>query len=468
MADLFSVLSTSATALNAQQSVTSVISNNLANVDTPGYSRQTANLQSSSLDMLGGVVLGGGVTVSNVTQTRDRFVEAQLPSSQGAAAFSQAQSNSLTAVDALNASNSSGISSALAAFWTSMQSLSQDAGNASLRTGAVTATQALASSFNSTSSSLDAARSGLDTQIIGSLTQVNTLSQQIATLNTQIRGASAGAQPPNDLLDARQNAQDALVALTGAQVVRDAQGDVSLSLGTGLALVSGESAAKLSTSPDVSNGNHVAVFATLADGTGPVSVSNAAIGGQIGGWLSARDGALKTAATAIDQLAYDVARAVNTATTSSFALNGSAGQALFTIGSSAAGAAGSISVNNAIVNDESLLPTKGTSTAGAGDATGLANLINVQSQAMSGGQTAATTLATLTSQFGSETQQATANAAADQASLTHLTTLRASASGVSTNEELVNMQRAQSAYQAMSRVITTTQAMLTALMAIAP
>jgi len=466
MGDLLSILSTSANALNTQQSVAQVASNNLDNVDTPGYSRQTANLSSSTLDVLGGVVLGGGVSVTNVTQTRDRFVEAQMPGAQGAAAYTQAQSDALTSVDVLDASNADGISSTLSQFWTALQSLSQDAGDSSLRTGAIESAQQVAASFNSTASGISEAQTGLDSQISASVTQVNTLSAQLATLNTQIRGGTVNGQQPNDLLDARQQVQDQLVTLTGGQVVTDAQGDVNITLGDGTALVSGETSATMAAVPDPTNNNHLAIQITRADGTGPVAESDSSIGGQIGGWLSARDGALQTAANSVDQLAFDFANAVNTAHSSSYGIDGSTGNALFTVGSTAAGTAASITVNSAIVNDPSMLATMGSSTAGDGDATGVQSMLNVENAAVSGGQDPSDALAALTAQFGSSTQQATANSTADAATLTHLTTLRSSASGVSSDEELVNMQRAQSAYQAISKVITTAQTMLDALMAI--
>jgi flagellar hook-associated protein 1 FlgK len=467
MGDLLSILSSSATALNAQQSVAAVASNNLDNVDTPGYSVQTANLSSSPLDVLGGSVLGGGVTVGSVTQTRDRFIEAQLPGAQGAAAYSQAQSDSLTAVDALNASTSGGLSQSLSAFWAAMQSLSQDAGNSSLRTAAIASAQQVATAFNSTASSLTQAQDGLDSEISASVSQVNTLASQMASLNQQIRVASSSGQAPNSLLDQRQSVQDQLVALTGAQPVTDAQGDVSLALPGGDALVAGYAAATLTAAPDPTNSGHIALSLTSADGSSAKSIPDASMGGQIGGWLSARDGALATAASSIDSLASDFANAVNTAHAASYGTDGSTGNNLFNVSATVPGAAASLTVNSAIVNDPSMLATAGSATAGPGDASGLATLLAVQDQSLpSSGQTPSDDLATITAQFGASTQAATSNAAQDQASLSNLNTLRASASGVSSDQELVNMQKAQSAYEAISKVITTAQTMLDALMAI--
>lgn len=467
MADLLSLLSNASTALNAQQNVAAVASNNLANINTVGYSRETANLEAASLNVLGGVVLNGGATVGSITQTRDRFVEAQLPGAMGSASFSQAQSDSLSSVDALNTSNTAGLTSTLSAFWSAMQALSQNTSDSSLRTAAVAAASQVARSFNTTTAALSAAQTGLDTQVAGSVTQINSLAKQMASLNQHIRVASSHGQQPNALLDARQTVQDQLVALTGATPVTDVQGDVSLALPSGDALVSQDGAATLSTFVDSSNGGHLGVQMKRTDGTGPVTLPDASVGGQVGGWLSARDGALATAQTSINKLATDFSTAVNSAHSAAYALDGSTGRALFTSNGTASQTAASLSVNSDIASDPTLLATKGTDTAGNGDSSGLATILSLQATALSTGQDASDTLATITAKFGSSVSDATDISTQDAAALNHLTTLRSSASGVSSNEELVNMQRAQAAYQAMSKVITMTQTMLDALMTIA-
>ena len=469
MSSLLALLSNSAVALDAQQGVAAVANNNLSNVDTPGYSRQTANLQAASMNVLGGAVLGGGASIGSITQTRDRFVEAQLPGAFGASSFSQAESGSLSSVDALDTNQSGGITDSLSQFWAALQSLSQDAGNQSLRTAAVSSASQVASSFNQTYSALNEAQTGLDTQVQNSLSNVNSLAQQMAALNKQIRVATGAGQQPNALLDQRQQLQDQLEQLTGAVPVTDAQGDVSLVLPQGDALVSTDAAATLSAQPDASNGGHVSLYIVRTDGTGPAALtsgqSDSAIGGQLGGWLQARDGALGSAMSSLNTLATDFAKAVNAAHSSSYGLDGSTGNDLFPFPGTGP-AAEQLGVNCAIVSDTDLLATKGSSSAGAGDASGLATLIDVQSSALASGQTPSNAMATITAQFGSAAQNASNQSTQDQTTLGQLTNLRSSASGVSSDEELVNMQKAQAAYQAISKVITTTQTMLDALMAI--
>ncbi len=166
--------------------------------------------------------------------------------------------------------------------------------------------------------------------------------------------------------------------------------------------------------------------------------------------------------TGLDTLAWDLAGAVNAVHQSGVDLDGNAGQALFTV-SSASGAAGQIAVNAAIVADPSLLATR-QAAGGAGDSSNVLALLATQSTALSNGLDATATLARITSAFGTSAASASAACEVDAALKTHLVTLRSSASGVSTDDELVEMQKTQRAYEAISKVITTTNSMFDTLL----
>src|ERR1700748_3725271 len=148
MADLLSVLSNAASSLGAARGAAQTASNHLENVNTPGYSRQTAVINELPAYKFGGSFIGGGSTLSTVIQTRERFVESQLPTALGHAAFCSAQSSNLGGVTALGPSSDSGVGVSLGNFYSAMRALSQNPSDNSLRQTAVAAAQALASSFN--------------------------------------------------------------------------------------------------------------------------------------------------------------------------------------------------------------------------------------------------------------------------------------------------------------------------------
>jgi flagellar hook-associated protein 1 len=461
MASLLGILSTGGTNLNTAQGQLSIANNNVSNVNTPGYSKETAEVVSNP----GSAPWDpNGVQISTVTQARDRFLEAQLPASLGQSSFSQARSDGLGSVTALDPSSTSGISTALSAFYASLSALSQNAGDPGLRTAVISAAQTLTTAFNQASQQITAARSGLDTQAQGSLTEVNTDAKQVAALNQQIRTATASGTDVNSLLDARQQLQDKLAQLTGVTPVTDAQGDVSLALPGGQLLVSGDFAGSLSALPDPTNQGHLALQLTSADGKGTATLAGSAIGGTIGGELNVRDGALLSTGNSIDQLASDFGNAVNAASENGYALDGTSGHDLFTVGAQL-GAAGRIAVSSDVAADPSLLAAAGSATGGAGDATNLLAIQATQDQALSTGATAGTAFGNIVSSFGSAAASATAQAQQDAAINTHLTTLRESVSGVSVDEEMINMQKAQRAYEAISHVMSTTTTMLDTLMA---
>src|SRR6185295_16566094 len=250
------------------------------------------------------------------------FLERQVPNALASKGWSSTETDALSAVSALDPEAAGGLGSALSAFYSSLRAISQNPADPALRRAAVSATQTLTRSFNRTSMAIEDARSGLDDKISGIVDEVNTTASNMASLNAQIRTARAGGAEPNDLLDARRRLQDKLTELTGATPVTNKQGDVSMALPGGTALVSDDRAAQLQTIPDSSNRGHLTLRMIRADGSGPVSLPTSAAGGALGGSMSARDGTMGAASTALDTLAFDLANSVNAVHSAGFAQDG--------------------------------------------------------------------------------------------------------------------------------------------------
>jgi len=468
MTDLLAILNQSATSLSAQQALAATASHNIQNASTPGYSRQTAVLQTTlPADQVGGAWIGRGAQLQTVVQSRDRFLEAQIPAQLGLSAQSAATSAQLASVSALDPVASNGLGSALDGFYAALRAMSQNPSDPGLRLAAVSSASTLARSFQSTRSSLEATRSGADAGVAADLQQANSLAAQVADLNGQIRAARGSGAPPNDLLDARQKAVDELARLTGVSPVPTSEGDVSLVLPGGAALVSGVEASTLGSRPDPANAGHLAVTLTGPNGQAQAFTG---IGGAVGGALAARDGALKDAVDGLDTLAWDLGATVNAIHQAGFGLDGTTGDAIFTVGAATAGAAGAIAVNAVLAADPRRLAAAGAATsptsAAPGDVTALQALLATETTALSGGLSAQDGLARITSDFGVAARAASSLADHDAAMHDNLLTLRESASGVSIDEELIALQKAQRGYQAISRVIQTSSAMLDTLMSL--
>lgn len=463
MADLLSILSQGATSLGAHRASTATASHNLENANTPGYARQRANLEATlPSQFIGNAFVGRGVNLNTISQARDRFLEAQVPGALASAARTDAESVALQSVHALDPELAGGVGESLAAFFTALRALSQNPGSGVLRQGLLDVSKTLAQSFNRTATAIDQARDGLDSKIDGLVTQVNSMAQRMAELNRSIRTARANGAEPNDLLDARQRLQDDLATLAGATPVPNAQGDVSMVLASGTALVSEDHAATLSVLPDPTNRGHLAIEITLADGTGPIPVNLTS--GTLGGVLDARDVSLRNAEDSLDQLAYDFGNALNGVHQAGFALDGSTGHDLFTVSATALGAATTLVVDAAVAGNPDLLAASSTAAGVPGDGTNVFALIALEDSPLSTGRPAEGTLSRIIADFGSATQRAEAMAAQELALRDSLISMRESASGVSIDEEMVEMTRAQRAYEAVSKVITTADQMLDTLM----
>jgi flagellar hook-associated protein 1 FlgK len=461
--DLLSILSSSGTSLAAHRAAVAVASHNIDNASTPGYARQRADFEAVAPGDAGvGGFIGSGVRLANVTQVRDRFLESQIPASLAGASRSSAEAGALEAVSVLDPQAAGGLGDALSNFYSSLRALNQNAGSTVLRQSAVSAARSLTTAFRQASSALEQARSGLDSQVQGKILEVNQLAQEVAGLNGAIRTARATGSEPNDLLDSRQKALDRLAELAGAVPVPDGSGDVNVTLGGGFALVTGDMAGSLQTIPDPSNNAHLALRAVPPGSSTAIAVPPGGAGGEIGGAIDARDGALATAVNRIDTLAFDLAGAVHQA---GFGLDGLSGRTLFDVGTSARGAASRIAVSAPVAGDPRTLAAASSAAGLPGDATALQAILATERQALGAtGLDPTSTLSDITSQFGGATRSARAISDQDGSLRDHLQSMRQAASGVSIDEELLALQKAQRAYEAVAKVIQTSSEMLATLM----
>jgi flagellar hook-associated protein 1 FlgK len=462
MSDLLQILSAGTASLAAQRAAVATASHNIQNANTPGYARQRAVIEATlPAERVGGAWVGQGARLQTIQQARDRFIEAQLPGYLGNAARSQVAASALEAVSALDPEGPGNLGDALGGFYASLRALAQNAGDAGTRQAALGAARTLALAFNRTRAGLEDARTGLDARLAGSLDEVNGLAASVARLNGEIRAARAGGAEPNDLLDARQKAVDQLATLTGAAPVATSDGDVSLFLPGGTALVTSMSAATLSAVGDAANAGHLALRIAQPGGA-PRAL--AAVGGELGGLLDARDGALEDAVSGVDALAFGLAGTVNAAHRAGYGLDGATGRDLLDAGPSADGAAARLSVAAAILQDPARLAASSSATTLPGDGGNALALVETERQAASGGLDPFAALARVTSAFGASAQRLAAAASQDAALKDHLVTMREATSGVSIDEELIEMQKAQRAFEAISKVIQVSNEMFDTLL----
>ena len=185
-------------AMAADQGALEATTNNAANVNTPGYSRQVPILEETPPVVLGNLTIGTGVSLTRLESIRDPILQLRIQQESGQQGQLNASVGALNQAQTLFTAGASDIGAQISNLFSSIAQLSTDPSSISLRQGVLTAASNLTSTFNNTASNLAAQRSSLDLNVVQSVREVNTLTQQIAGLNGQITtlqnvGRDAGA-----------------------------------------------------------------------------------------------------------------------------------------------------------------------------------------------------------------------------------------------------------------------------------
>ncbi|WP_348269319.1 flagellar hook-associated protein FlgK [Edaphobacter paludis] len=448
MGTLTSLMDLAGQALMADQNALNITANNVGNQNTPGYTREVVNWQPTDAVTLSGTSYSTGITSTAVSQ-RDRILEqrvqqqTQTQSQSGALESALQQVQNIVGLSSTSTSASStALGSAVDGFFNSLSTLEGNPSDDSTRQSVLTAANNLTSVFNSAANQLAQVGTGLDQQVGTVVGQVNALTKTIASLNQQI--ASTSTSPSGDagaLEDQRQLAITQLSQYVGLNQITTESNGITLTTANGAALVSGSQSFALSTTSVAGKTDVVA---------GGVDVTSGLSGGQLGGVLQARDQELPTYASALDNLAYGIGTAVNAQNALGTDGNGNLGAAIFSLPASAPGAATSIQVATSDPHAIAAAAT-GQGSSGNGNAVAMANLATANTVA---GQTATGFLASFLGGIGNDTAGATTDNAAQQATLTQLTSQRNSLSGVSLDEEASNLTQYQRSYEAAAKVFS--------------
>jgi flagellar hook-associated protein 1 FlgK len=446
MGSLGSSLSIAVQALNAASGSLQAANNNIANADTPGYTRQIAILQEVAPTTDGNLSVGSGVVLEGYQSVRDEVVQTQIQQETTAQSGANAELTSMQQIQPTFTTSTQDIGTDMSTLFSKISSLSTSPSSASSRQAVVTAGQNLATAFNTASNSLTSQQSGLNTQVTQDVSQINQLTQQIAALNPQIVAVKGTTQDGGTLEDQQNQLVLKLSALTNVTVTQSSNG-ITLSTGNGTPLVLGSQSFALQTKTsstgmtDVLDKNGTDVTSTLTSG-------------DLGGTIQTRDTTIPGLLTQLDTLANQFGAAFNAAQATGYDQNGNAGQNFFTIPTTVAGSAGSISM---AITSSSQIAASSDGTSGSNG--NLVNLSAVQTTKQASGQTPGDAYANLVYQVGSLTSNANAESTATTASLVQLNDQLNSVSGVSIDQESANLITYQTAYEAAARVVSTIQSL---------
>ena len=444
MFSLSGAISNALSALQAQQGALNVTSNNISNVNTPGYSLQRAVFIETTPISDGSLQFGTGVTLEGIQSIRDKMLQLQLDQEGQQEGKLSAYSSAMSQVEALfNETGGVGLEGYLSNFFSSLQNLSTNPTSMPLRQQVITSAQNLAGAFHQSASNLDSLQGSVDLTVSQSVNNINGLTQQVAALNQQITGLVGTGQEPGSLVDQRDQLVRQLSGLVGLNVIDAGNTSVTLTTSGGSALVVGNQAIDLQTQIDPATGFQHIVYQG-SDITWSID------GGQLGGLLQARDVSIPQVKTDLDTLASSLANAFNAAHKAGFDLNGVAGGDFFVPPpASGAGAAASFAV---ALTDPTLLAASSDGSPGSNG--NLSALSALQNQKIVAGQSPEDFYSNFIAQIGNNVQQTNTDLQAEGLLKTQLENQRGAVSGVSLDEEAANLLRFQQAYQAAARVVT--------------
>jgi flagellar hook-associated protein 1 len=474
--NLFDVASSGIT---AQRLAIEVAGENIANVNTEGYSRQQVVLTNKSVITSNGFPLGTGVQVQTVQRSYDAMLQLQIQNGNSNYQQSLARQTALDQIQpSFNELAGDGLGTALTNYFDSWQDLSTNPQGTAERQALMATTQVLTDTFHQMSQSLSGIATTADNKLVGLTADVSTYARNLAQVNTEILATSATGGNPNELFDQRDLLIQKISEKAGITASLKSDGTAVVSLMGTQSLVDGTKYATLYTASNggtppkndilvtaIGNPPPAQVPASDTKVTGSIGGTNNSLG-EIGGTLLVRDTIVPGYLSKLDEMASNLVTSVNTQHALGYGIDGppsTNGHDFFDAASTTA-ATIKLDTNLTLVRISAGLPTGSdpapTSSGNNGNAVQLASLKNVAQAFTSGSATFASYYNTLVSTVGIDTQAAQNTTTQGAAFLKQLNNLRQSNSGVSLDEELTNLTKYQQAFQGSAKVLNAATEMM--------
>jgi flagellar hook-associated protein 1 FlgK len=439
---LSSALNVAVGGMLADQAALDTTSNNIANANTPGYSRQTVNFEETPPVEYGGQLFGTGVEIGQITSQRNNVLQMSLDQATQQQSKYDSYLTSMQQVQTLfNETSGTGLQSSITAFFNSLQQLSTDPSNTSLRQAVLSAAQNMAQDFNGASSSLASLQQNVDQSVPQAVSQINSLTSQIAQLNSEVSAAESTGQNAGSLVDQRNQLISQVSGLIDVSQVDAGNGNVALTTTSGAALVVGNKSFQLTTQADPTTGFQD-VYSMGKDITSTID------GGSLGGTLQVRDSTIPSILSSLDSLASSLENSFNSVNKAGTDLNGNPGGNFF-VPPPAGGVGAAATVSVALTDPSQIAASLDGS---AGDNANVNAMLALQNQGIVNGQTPINAYSNLVFHVGNDVASAQSEEQGVTATVQQLQNQIGSVSGVSINEEAANLVQYQQAYQAAAQV----------------
>ncbi|MCX6827318.1 MAG: flagellar hook-associated protein FlgK [candidate division Zixibacteria bacterium] len=448
MAGLLDGLEIGKRALFTNQLWLNTIGHNIANVNTPGYSRQRVDIHPTDPQDSPQGSIGTGVEATGIRQVRDLFLNQQYRNTNKSLGQWTARDKTLSQIEALfNEPKPGSLSDLLDKFWASWSGLSVDPTLTSARTDLVAQTKMLTGGFNRIYNQLQDLSKSVDNDIVLSIDKVNQIASDIATLNQQISRSELGGQTANDLRDRRDYLIDQLSEYVDVNVREQKNNTTTVYIGS-LAIVDGTSSYKIGTRKI--NSGEMTTNQIVWEGT-TKEIKN--FDGQLKGLIDTRDSIVPQYMGLLDEMAQGLITSVNAIHQTGYGLSDSTGLNFF---DPLKFGAATISINSDIERDNSLIAAAGAEGQPGDNSKALAISYLRNSSVMLGGTASISEFySSMIGKIGVEASKAKNSKDNYELLAGQVDSARQSIQGVSLDEEMTQMIKYQHAFDAAARVITT-------------
>jgi flagellar hook-associated protein 1 len=472
------------TGIAAQRLAIEVTGENIANVNTDGYSRQQVIMENKSVTNTNGFLLGSGVQIETVRRSYDGMLQQQIVDGNSSYQQNLAQQTALQQIQpSFNELNADGLGKSVDNFFSSWQDLTSNPSGTAERQALLSSANIMVDNFNQMNATLTGVAKSADTNLVGITADLTDNARNLALVNMQILGAQSVGGSPNELLDQRDLLLQKMSEKVGITTTIASDGTASVTLKGGEPLVTGTKYATIYTNPNgatppVNNimltavGNPPPLNAPATDTNVNATVGVGGVGnslGKLGGTIQVRDSIVPGYLAKLDEMANKLVTAVNAQHLTGYGIDGPPPTTNHNFFDPAGLTAKTIAVDGgltaATIAAAKITPLDATPSAGNNvNALAIADLQNKSFAFSTGSATFDNFYTAMVGGVGSDTKGAQNVSAQGAAFLKQLNSLRASNSAVSLDEELTNLTKYQRAFQGSAKVISAATDMLDTIM----
>lgn len=330
------IFSIGQSALQAAMAAQATTSHNISNATTPGYNRQEVVQSSAGGINYGYGFVGQGTQVTEIKRVYNDFLTKQALASQTSASSLDAYYSEISQINNMVADTKAGLSPSLQDFFAAIQNLASNPNTQASRQSVLSQASSLVARVTSINDQLSASSASVNSQITSTVTTINSYAQQIAQLNKAIVSAigTGGGQQPNDLLDQRDQLVAELNKYVKITTVPQDTGAVSVFIGTGQSLVTGENVTQLAVTNSPTDVSRLQIGQVTTGGTtSTIPDSFFYDGGSLGGLLKYRSETLDPTQNALGRIAIALGTAFNQQQQLGLDQNGNPGTNMFNVSS---------------------------------------------------------------------------------------------------------------------------------------